>query len=544
MAKEAVTKALLDCGLTYDKIEQAVVGYCYGDSTCGQRALYQLGMTQIPIMNVNNNCSTGSTALFTARQAIAGGIVDCALALGFEKMAPGSLSSVFNDRTNPMDKFMEIMNDTRGFEPSPPASQIFGNAGVEHMEKYGTTERHFAKIGAKNHKHSTLNPYSQFREEYTVDEVQNARKVFKYLTLLQCCPTSDGAGAAVLASEDFVRKYGLEGLAVEIVAQEMATDSPKAISGSSIELAGADMTRRATTTLYKSAGITANDVQVIELHDCFSANELITYEALGLCPEGKAGELIDKGDVTFGGKYVVNPSGGLISKGHPLGATGLAQCCELTWQVRGWCGKRQVPNVKYALQHNVGLGGAVVVTLYAKGFPSAPTPPPAKAFGYNPAVEARPISDKDYKLVIPSNAQFAPLPAAASASVAVAGFKASDIFEQIRTGLDALPETERKANVAKVKGVFQFNVTNDAKQTQTWTVDLKNGLGSVAAAAPATKADIVINVSDQDYVDLASGKLNGQKAFMSGKIKVKGNLMLATKLETVLKSAQKNTAKL
>ena len=444
MAKEAVTKALLDAGLTYDKVEQAAVGYCYGDSTCGQRALYQMGMTQIPIMNVNNNCSTGSTALFLARQAIAGGIVECALALGFEKMAPGSLSSVFNDRTNPMDKFMEIMNETRGFEGSPPASQIFGNAGVEHMEKYGTTARHFAKIGAKNHKHSVLNPYSQFRDEYTVDEVQNARKVFKFLTLLQCCPTSDGAGAAVLASEAFVKAHKLEGIAVEIVAQEMATDSPKAVSGSSIELAGADMTRRATKVLYDSAKISAKDVQVIELHDCFSANELITYEALGLCPEGKAGELIDAGDVTFGGKFVVNPSGGLISKGHPLGATGLAQCCELTWQVRGWCGQRQVPNVKYALQHNVGLGGAVVVTLYSKGFPNVPTPGPSKAFGYN----------------------------------------------------------------------------------------------------PATKADIIISITDQDYVDLASGKLNGQKAFMSGKLKVKGNMMLATKLETVLKSAQKAPAKL
>jgi len=156
MAKEAITKSLLDAGLHYDAIEQAVVGYCYGDSTCGQRALYQVGMTQIPIINVNNNCSTGSSAIFLARQAIAGGIAECAMALGFEKMAPGSLGSVFDDRSNPMEKFMDVMNDTRGFSAGPPAAQLFGNAGVEHMEKYGTTERHFAMIGAKNHKHRFL----------------------------------------------------------------------------------------------------------------------------------------------------------------------------------------------------------------------------------------------------------------------------------------------------------------------------------------------------------------------------------------------------
>jgi len=374
MARESNTKAVFDAGLTYEVIEQAFVGYCYGDSTCGQRALYQVGMTQIPIVNVNNNCSTGSSALFLARQSIAGGMADVTLALGFEKMAPGSLGSVFEDRSNPMEKFVEVMNDTRGLSSGPMAAQLFGNAGIEHMEKYGTNESHFAKIGHKNHKHSTLNPYSQFQQEHTLDEVQNGRKVFKYLTLLQCCPTSDGSGCAILASEDFVRKHKLEGQAIEIVSQHMATDSPKAFTGNAIELIGFDMTKRAAEDVYRDAGITPKDVGVVELHDCFSANELITYEALGLCPVGKAGEFIDSGNNTFGGSHVVNPSGGLISKGHPLGATGLAQCCELVWQLRGWCDKRQVPNLKYALQHNVGLGGAVVVTLYKKGFPNVSSP--------------------------------------------------------------------------------------------------------------------------------------------------------------------------
>jgi putative sterol carrier protein len=213
--------------------------------------------------------------------------------------------------------------------------------------------------------------------------------------------------------------------------------------------------------------------------------------------------------------------------------------------VRGWCGQRQVPNVKYALQHNVGLGGAVVVTLYAKGFPGTATPGPNKAFGYNPAVEARPVTDREVKLVQTSGSQFAPLPTAAAAagSIAVPGFKSSDVFEQLRVGLEALPAAERTAMVGKVKGVFQFVVTNDAKQTQTWTVDLKNGTGSAALGAQG-KADIAVSVADQDFTDLAAGKLNGQKAFMSGKIKVKGNMMLATKLETVLKTANKAAAKL
>jgi sterol carrier protein 2 len=538
MARESVTKALIDAGLTFDVVEQAFVGYCYGDSTCGQRALYQIGMTQIPILNVNNNCSTGSTALFAARQAISGGISECAMALGFEKMAPGSLQTIFKDRSSPTKEFTNVMRKTRGVDKKAPgAAQMFGNAGVEHMEKYGTNERHFAKIGAKNHKHSVLNPYSQFQEEYSVDEVQNGRKIFKYLTLHQCCPTSDGSGCAIVASEDFVKKHNLQGIAIEIAGQQMATDGPTTFNGSAIKLVGFDMTSRAAAQAYKQAGITPNDVQVVELHDCFSANELITYEALGLCDIGKAGEFIDSNNNTFGGKYVVNPSGGLISKGHPLGATGLAQCTELVWQLRGWCGKRQVPNVKYALQHNVGLGGAVVVTIYKKGFPEVPTPKPR--FSYNPAVEYRPITEEEFHQAQPRDSTWvSPAAVSASAPVSVPGFGSSPIFEQIRAGLETLPEAERVANVKKVQGIFQFDVKNAEGKTQSWALDLKNGGGSISVGTHS-KPDITIIVSDQDFQDMASGKLNGQKAFMSGKIKVKGKMMLATKLDVVLKGAQK-----
>ena len=367
MAKEAGEKALADAGIAYDLVEQACVGYCYGDSTCGQRAVYTLGLTGIPIYNVNNNCSTGSTALYMAKQFIEGGIADCVLALGFEKMEKGSLGVKFNDRTNPMDQQFMLMNELRGVGAAPIAPQFFGNAGREHMEKYGTTPEHFAKIGYKNHKHSVNNPYSQFQDEYSLEQIKAAPMVWEPLTKLQCCPTSDGAGAAILASEEFVKKHGLQKNAVEILGMAMTSDFQTTFSEkSSMKLVGYDMTKAAARRVYEQSGVGPENVDVVELHDCFSANELITYEALGLCPEGKAGEFIDSGANTYGGKVVVNPSGGLISKGHPLGATGLAQCAELNWQVRGQADKRQVKDAKIALQHNLGLGGAAVVTMYRK----------------------------------------------------------------------------------------------------------------------------------------------------------------------------------
>jgi len=367
MAKEAGEKALADAGIKYDLIEQACVGYCYGDSTCGQRAVYTLGLTGIPIYNVNNNCSTGSTALYMAKQFIEGGLADCVLALGFEKMEKGSLGVKFNDRTNPMDKQFMLMNELRGVGAAPVAPQFFGNAGREHMEKYGTTPEHFAKIGFKNHKHSVNNPYSQFQDEYSLEQIKAAPMVWDPLTKLQCCPTSDGAGAAIVVSEDFIKKHGLQAKAVEILGMAMTTDFTSTFDDkSSMKLVGYDMTKEAARRVYEQSGVGLENVDVVELHDCFSANELITYEALGLCGEGKAGEFIDSGANTYGGKVVVNPSGGLISKGHPLGATGLAQCAELNWQVRGQADKRQVKDAKIALQHNLGLGGAAVVTMYRK----------------------------------------------------------------------------------------------------------------------------------------------------------------------------------
>jgi acetyl-CoA acyltransferase len=365
MARESGTKALQDAGIDYSEIEQGYVGYVYGESTAGQRALYELGLTGIPVINVNNNCSTGSTALFLAAQAIRGGLADCTIALGFEKMKPGSLAATYEDRTNPMDKHVTAMAEISEFA-FPAAPWMFGAAGREHMLQYGTTAEHFAKIGHKNHKHSVNNPYAQFQEEYSLDDILAAKMIYDPLTKLQCSPTSDGSGAAILASEGFVESHGLAGQAVEIVGQAMTTDFRSTFDGSAKGLIGHDMNMQAAQSVYDQSGLGPEDFQVIELHDCFSANELLLYEALGLCGPGEAGKLIDNGETTYGGRWVVNPSGGLISKGHPLGATGLAQCAELNWQLRGAADKRQVDNVTAALQHNIGLGGAAVVTAYQR----------------------------------------------------------------------------------------------------------------------------------------------------------------------------------
>jgi acetyl-CoA acetyltransferase len=371
MAREAGQKALADAGIDYAAIEQAFVGYCYGDSTAGQRALYELGLTGIPAVNVNNNCSTGSSALYLGRQFILGGLADCVLALGFEKMEKGSLGLKFTDRATPMGKHFKDMKARRGIAKAPPAAQIFGNAGREYMERYGIRADTFAKIAEKNHRHSVNNPYSQFQDVYSLQDILDAPMIFDPLTKLQCCPTSDGGAAAVVASERFVKEHGLIEEAVEIVGQAMTTDFESTFDGSDMNVAGLEMTRAAARSAYEESGLGPEDAQVIELHDCFSANELLTYEGLGLCEAGTAGNLIDDGAVTYGGRWVVNPSGGLISKGHPLGATGLAQCAELTWQLRGRADDRQVPGAEVGIQHNLGLGGAAVVTIYRKdGKPS------------------------------------------------------------------------------------------------------------------------------------------------------------------------------
>lgn len=367
MGAEAARLALEDAGLGYDAIEQAYVGYVYGDSCSGQRALYDVGMTGVPVVNVNNNCSSGSTALFLARQAILSGTVHCALAVGFEQMRPGALGMAWSDRTSPLARFDSLTDELFGVPDIPLTLRFFVGAGQEYMQRYGASLATFAKVKAKASRHARNNPKSVLRNEVTEDDVLQAAPIYPgVMTRLMACPPTCGSAAAVLVSAEFARRRGLAA-DVAILAQALTTDREQTFADRSmISLVGFDVGRQAARQVYEQAGIGPEDVDVCELHDCFAQNEVISYEALGLCPEGGAEKFVDDGDNTYGGRVVVNPSGGLLSKGHPLGATGLAQCYELTQQLRGTAGARQVEGAELALQHNLGLGGAAVVTLYGR----------------------------------------------------------------------------------------------------------------------------------------------------------------------------------
>jgi len=368
MGAQAIRLALEDAGIEYEQVQQAYAGYVYGDSTCGQRALYEVGMTGIPVFNVNNNCSTGSSALYLARQAIASGTAECVLVVGFEQMQAGALAAFWTDRPNTFARFDALCDElTPESANLPLALRYFGGAGHEHMKKYGTRLQTFAKIRAKASRHAANNPLALLRKLLSEDDVMDAPALWPgVMTRLMACPPTCGAAAALLVSPAFAARHGLKP-GVQILAQAMTTDYPSTFeSKSMIDLVGFRMTEKAAAQVYEAAGIGPGDVDVCELHDCFAHNELLTYEGLGFCPVGEAERFVNDGDNTYGGKIVTNPSGGLLSKGHPLGATGLAQCYELTRQLRGSAGATQVPGARIALQHNLGLGGAAVVTMYGQ----------------------------------------------------------------------------------------------------------------------------------------------------------------------------------
>ncbi|KAJ6177653.1 hypothetical protein N7519_008114 [Penicillium mononematosum] len=377
---EAAVKALIDAHITYDDVQAGVACYCYGDTTSGQRIMYQLGMTGIPIYNTNNACATGSTGLHLARTLVKGGQADCVLVVGFEQMRPGSIKSVWDDRPSPLGPSTKMMEDTFGRHQSPRNAQYFGNAGQEYMDKYGAKAEDFAEIARVSHEHSQRNPYAQFRTAYSLDQILDPKtQIYGPLTKLQCSPTSDGAAAAIIVSQRFLdARPHLESQAILMAGQQLLTDGPEVYSRSAIDLVGFNMSRQAAQLAMQEAGVGAKDIK-----------ERPTRWFVG-------------GDITYGGRgLVVNPSGGLISKGHPLGATGLAQCAELTWQLRGWANNRLVSGTDVALQHNLGLGGAVVVTIYkrADGQVSRPIADEdikrVSGLEYNPAVEARYITPQD-----------------------------------------------------------------------------------------------------------------------------------------------------
>ena len=370
MAEAAIRAALKDAGVEYKAIQQGYAGYVMGDSTCGQAAAYRVGLTGIPIFNVNNNCASGSTALYLARQAVESGAVDCALAFGFEQMPTGAIENAFNDRISPLARFLETAREYPGMENAPDylpiVGVLFGAQYLEMKNRYGYTPETFAKITVKARQHAANNPFSIFRDPVTVEEVLASPTIFAGLTKLMACPPSCGAAATILCSEKFAREHGLDS-SIKIVAQAMTTDYDSSFdSGNALKLLGADLAAEAARQVYEKSGVGPEEISVVELHDCFACNEIASYEALGLVAEGGSEKFINDGDNTYGGKIVVNPSGGLLSKGHPLGATGLAQCTELTQQLRGQSGKRQVEGVRTALQHNGGLGSAMIVTMYQR----------------------------------------------------------------------------------------------------------------------------------------------------------------------------------
>jgi acetyl-CoA acetyltransferase len=368
MGAEAARRALADAGLSYDVVQEAYVGYVYGDSTSGQTALYEVGMTGIPVVNVNNNCSTGSTALYLARKAIASGDADCVLALGFEQMQAGALKAQYTDRPPTRERFLPVLQGlTADMDGMPQALRTFGGAGREYMARYGCSMETFAAVRAKASRHAANNPLALFRSVVTTEEVMADKVLLPgVMTRLMACPPTCGAAAALLVSERFAKKHGLR-TDVQILAQSMTTDPVESFEPPSmLSWVGTHMTKAAVGRVYEAAGVGPEDIDVCELHDCFAQNEVISYESLGFCPEGGAEKFVNDGDNTYGGKIVVNPSGGLLSKGHPLGATGLAQCYELTHQLRGSADQRQVEGARFGLQHNLGLGGACVVTLYGK----------------------------------------------------------------------------------------------------------------------------------------------------------------------------------
>ncbi len=363
LGESAARLALQDATVSYEDIQVAQVGYVYADSTAGQSVLYRLGLSGIPIINVNNNCATGSTALYLACQAVASGAAEVALALGFEQMIPGKLNLVFDDRKRTMDHLTTRLGELLGEDTSGPlnAAMYFGAAGLEHQRDYGTAAETFASVAVKARQHASKNPLALFRTPLSIEEVLASKPLYGMLTRYQACAPTCGAAAAVVVSSGYARRHSLDGL-VEVIGQALTTD--RADSFESMRgLIGADMTSRAAKRVYEMAGAGPEDVQVVELHDCFTSAEAIFSEALGLCARGEFQRYALDRDNTYGGSHVVNPSGGLLAKGHPLGATGLAQCHELVHQIRGTAGERQVPDVRLGLAHNTGLGGATVVTM-------------------------------------------------------------------------------------------------------------------------------------------------------------------------------------
>jgi len=358
LGAQACLLALQDAGMTMRDIEVMVAGNIYeAQLMVGQRIMKEIGQTGIPCINVANACATGSTAFREAYAGVASGEFDVALAVGCEQMGKiGLLGSGGGLGAGGLTIGPE------GIAGSGLMPAVFGQAGVEHMRRYGTTVDQFAKVAAKNHKHSVHNPYAQYQLEMSVEDVLNARMVAWPNTLYMCCPTGDGAAATVLTTMDRARQHTTQ--PVKVAASILNSDP---WTGRGMEFLDINtLTRNAAELAYERAGIGPEDLSLVELHDCFATAELLHYENLGLCGEGEAGRLIDEGETTVGGRIPVNASGGLLSKGHPLGATGVANIVEIVWHLRGEAGGRQVEGAKAGLAHVIGLGSACTINILTR----------------------------------------------------------------------------------------------------------------------------------------------------------------------------------
>ncbi len=347
LGAEAALIALQDAGLTIKDVEFMAAGSLFqANAMVGQRILQEIGQTGIPVVNVANACATGSTAFREAWMAVASGEHEVALAVGVEQMGKmGLLGAPGGDKIR-----------TEGVIGSGLMPAVFGQAGMEHMRKYGTTAEQFAKVAVKNHKHSVNNPLSQYQVEVSLDDVLNARMVAYPLTLYVCCPTGDGAAAAIVVSPAKARQLGAK---VKVLASILTSDpwTERDLTLPDVNT----LTRNAAAKAWERAGVGPDDLDLVELHDCFATAELLHYENLGLCKEGEAGRAIDAGETAHGGRIPVNVSGGLLSKGHPLGATGVAGVFEITTHLLGRAGARQVEGAKVGLTHVIGLGSACTI---------------------------------------------------------------------------------------------------------------------------------------------------------------------------------------
>lgn len=351
LAKTAIDGALKSAGVEWPQLQSAWCGHTQLGMTAGARLFAQMGQTGLSITNVENASATGSYAFRGAYLEVASGEFDLALALGID-MQPRREESAKPSAPPPEAKKAEKKED----KPRPPTGPMlkFATDARAHMEKYGTTIDQLAQVSVKQHWNGARNPYAQYQEEVTLAQVHAAREVAAPLTVLHCCPFGDGAAAAVLASEDVVKRMGIAN------PVWVATSVSRSTVGSAPELT--DLTAQTAKVAYERSGIGARELGMVELHDAATIEEIQYAESLGLCGEGEGGKLVERGETAITGRIPINSSGGLLAMGHPFGPTGLGQIAEIFWQLRGEAGARQIPaQPRTGLAHMVGLGGTCIV---------------------------------------------------------------------------------------------------------------------------------------------------------------------------------------